>query len=139
MTKTNFPNKSKMNFPRRNDDGSFCVEISLTVAGECDEDLGSRIQHWIDGDWMKHRSTWKRVWKTGPNLTRTIEQVHYYDDEFMKPPKVVSCEGSELRFQLFGKRTAKFWKDWLISRLLPDLREQFREVGERVHLEDCKK
>ena len=137
MTKPNFPNTPKMNFPRRGDDGSFCVEICLKVSGDCREEMGPQIQHWLDEDWMKHRSTWKRVWKTGPNLARIDEQIHHYDDEFMKPPKVISCEGSELRFRLLGRRSAKFWRDWLVSRLLPDLRAQFPEVGERLHIEDC--
>jgi hypothetical protein len=89
---------------------------------------------------MPHHSVWQWTWRTGPNLATTYEQVLHYEDDFMKPPEIVSCEGAELRIRLFGKKSSKFWRDWLVSRLLPDLKAEFPEVevGKGLCIEDCR-
>jgi hypothetical protein len=68
----------------------------------------------------------------------TNEQVLRYEDEFMKPPEVVSHEESKLCLRLFGKKSAKFWKDWVASRLLPDLKARFPQVGELLYVGNCR-
>jgi hypothetical protein len=128
---------NRVKFPRRNDDGSFCVEIGLKLAGDHQEDLGSRIQRWIEEHWMPNRSIWRRVWRTGHNLSATDEQILHYDDEFLKPPEVISSKRPELRLRLFGKESAKLWRDWLIWRLVPDLKAQFPEIGSRLYIRNC--
>lgn len=35
------------------------------------------------------------------------------------------------------KRTAKFWKDWIASRIVPDLKAEFSAIGELLHIRDC--
>lgn len=130
---------TKVNFPKKYADGSFCVEIRLGVTDIRQASLGSTIQDWINVSWMHNRSTWKRQWRTGPEQAVTEEQILHYQDEFITPPEVVACDGSELRLRLFGRQSAKFWKDWLVSRLIPDLKANFPEVGDRLSIQDCPK
>jgi hypothetical protein len=75
------------------------------------------------------------MWKTGtPHpQAETLE----YADEFSAPPRVVHCAGSELRFQLQGKNTAKFWRDWLVLRIIPELKKRFPEIGDVCSIGDC--
>ena len=127
-----------VNFPKRNNDGSFCIEVSLRLVSDSRGDLGSRIQRWIDNEWMVEHSTWKRVWRTGPNLETIDEEILNYTDEFIKAPQISACEASEIQFQLFGKKSAKFWKDWLVSRFLPDLKAEFPEIDEGISIENCR-
>jgi|SRR5271165_1722717 len=131
---------TKAKFPKRNEDGSFCVEVCVSVAGNISEDHASRIQGWIDDVWMPRNKTWKRVWRTGANLATIKEEMLSYDDEFLRPPKIVSCENSELRFRLFGKYSANFWRDWLVLRIMPDLKADFPnlEIGEPRYVKNCK-
>ena len=35
------------------------------------------------------------------------------------------------------KKTAKLWKDWVVSRLVPDLKAAFLGVGELLYIRDC--
>jgi hypothetical protein len=129
---------TRAHFPKKNADGSFCVEIRLSAANDHRIDLDSRIKRWIAVSWMQNRSTWKREWRTGPNQALVEEQILQYENEFIGPPEIVSYDGSELRFRLFGKPSAKYWKDWLVSRLIPDLKAQFPEIVDRFLIEDCK-
>lgn len=129
---------TKVNFPARNEDGSFCVEIWLGLSGNQSDDLPLRVQRWIREDWMPEHATWKREWRTGPNLATTYEQVLHYQDEFTKPPVVSYRHNAKfpfrvLRLRFSGKQSAKFWKDWLVSRLLPDLRERFPHVSKSLY------
>lgn len=126
-------------FPRRNDDGSFCIEIGLKVASYGVGDLRTRVQTWIAGDWMPRNRVWKREWKTGADLAITREQLLNYEAEFEDAPKVVSCDLSGLRIKIAGRASARFWRDWLISKFLPDLRSAFPEIDGQLYVRDFKK
>ena len=125
-------------FPTRNRDGSFCVEVSLRVVGDDDEALGARIQQWFLREWLPRHQTWEREWKTGARLTATSRQSLHYSEAFEGPPEIVSCTGGRLSLRLIGKNSARFWRDWLVSRVLPDLRMQFPQVGQRLEIRDCR-
>jgi hypothetical protein len=117
---------TKAKFPARKKDGSFCVKICVGLTPGGSEDLASQIEKWMREDWMPRNSTWKRLWRTGPSLSIANEETLRWEDEFLRPPEVSIIESSKFCFKLFGKRT-KFWRDWLVSRLLPDLREDSRK------------
>jgi hypothetical protein len=129
------PCMSPARFPARKADGSFCVEIGVQMT-DLQIDFVSCVQTWINDAWMPQHGTWTREWKTGSNLaTRQVQELRY-DDEFMGPPEVAAGSASELQLRLRGKKTAKFWKDWVVSRLMPDLKAQFPGVGELIYLRD---
>jgi hypothetical protein len=128
---------TRSNFPKIYPDGSFCVEIRLAVTDTRQGSLGSTMQDWINESWIHDRSTWRRQWRTGPDQAVTEEQILHYQDEFRKPPEV-ALDGSELRLRLLGKQSAKYWRDWLVSRLIPDLKAKFPELGDRLSIKDCR-
>jgi hypothetical protein len=128
---------SPAKFPARRADGSFCVEIGVQMSGDVKVDLVPRIHAWISDAWMPEHKTWTREWKTGSNLATNHVQLLQYDDEFLAPPEVAAGSNSELQLRLRGKKTAKFWKDWLVSRLVPDLKAAFPGVGELLYIRDC--
>jgi hypothetical protein len=101
--------------------------VSLRVVATDDSDLGRRIQEWLTKAWAPRNKTWLRVWRTGPGLTIERLEVLVYEESFSTPPEVISCDRSELRFRLRG-RGAKLWKDWIVMRMLPDLKTEFPEV-----------
>jgi hypothetical protein len=100
-------------------------------------DLAGRVEQWWINVWVPSHKSWRRAWKTGPNATEVLSETLLYDDEFLAPPTLISCEGSELRFRLLGRGSAKFWKDWVFTRILSDLKTKFPEVGELRDIRDC--
>jgi hypothetical protein len=128
---------NKAKFPVRKTDGSFCVEIGLSAAPGAIMEFSARVQTWILTDWMPYNSIWKREWRTGNNLQTVDEQVLNFEDEFIGAPEVIGFETSVLQLRVFGKASAKFWKDWLILKFLPDLRATFPEVGNQLYMRDC--
>lgn len=107
------------------------------MTGNTRADVVPSIRAWIGDAWMPRNRTWTREGKTGPNLeTIRIQELHY-DDEFVGLPEVAAGPTSELQVRLRGKKTAKFWRDWLVSRLMPDLKAAFPEVGELLYVRNC--
>jgi hypothetical protein len=107
------------------------------VVGNLQTDLLPRVQAWIGDVWMPQNATWAREWQTGSNLTVSRAQELHYDDEFTAPPEVSAGPISELQLRLSGAKTAQFWKDWVVSRLVPDLKAAFPGVGELLYIRDC--
>jgi hypothetical protein len=130
---------SSAKFPARSADGSFCVEIGVNLNSNVQQDLVPSIQAWINDAWMPRNTTWTREWMTGPNLSTSSAQELQYDNEFTGPPEVAAGPSAELQLRLRGKKTAKFWKDWVISRLVPDIKEAFPGIGELLYIRDCGK
>jgi hypothetical protein len=122
---------SPATFPKRRSDGTFCVEVTVVIESDDPSSLGEAIQRWILNDWAPQHEIWTRSWSNG-----TQERLHY-GQEFSAPPHIVKCEGSEMRFRLQGKNSAKLWKDWLVSRLIPDIKQQFPEIGQFQSIHDC--
>jgi hypothetical protein len=96
----------------------------MSVATDDAVALGQAIGQWWVDEWAPLHKSWVREWSAGDK-----EELQF-SDEFASPPRVISCKGTELRFQLEGKSSAKSWKDWIVSRIIPDLRTRFPQVGE---------
>jgi hypothetical protein len=124
-------------FPRCRPDGSFCVEVTLAATTK-DESLAEKIQQWLTEVWAPSNTTWLRVWKTGPGLSVELPELLRYSDEFLSTPTVMSSTTTEVRLQLLGSEPQRtLWKDWLVFRILPDLKAHFPEVRDFVGITDC--
>jgi hypothetical protein len=128
---------SHVGFPVRRPDGSFSVEVGIQMLGDLQAELASRVQGWISNTWMPLHATWTREWQTGSNLGTSRVQVLQYSDEFMAPPQITVGPNFELQLRLRGTKAAKFWKDWLVSRLVPDLKAEFPGIGDLLYIRDC--
>ncbi len=122
---------TKAAFPKRKSDGSFCIEVSFPVITNDCEDLLRRVKLWA-GDWMTTNTVWKRKWDPSGR-----EETLYYDEEFKTEPNPVSCTSNELKIRLEGQPSSKWWRDWLVSRIIHDLRQRFNEVQSGGSLKDC--
>ena len=121
---------NKVRFPKRRPNGSFCVEVALKADSGDPVLLGKRVQEWWSTAWMPANREWRRSWSS--DQTQTLS----YSDEFDGEPRVWRCT-SELRFRFEGKPSAKWWRDWLVSRILPDLKSKFPEVQDFVRITNC--
>lgn len=128
---------SSARFPARKPDGSFCVEVGIELSARDQTDLVPRIQAWVGNAWLPHHSTWTREWRTGPNFSASGPQVLKYRDEFTASPEIALGSSSELQLRLKGAKTAKYWKDWLVARLVPDLKAAFPGIGNLLYIRDC--
>ena len=121
---------SKVRFPKRRDDGSFCVEVTLVVQAAEPEALLRGVQAWSSG-WAETNQVWNWKWDTGG------EEELLYGREFKREPKPVSCTSTELKIQLEGQPSAERWKDWLVFRIIPELKAAFAEVQDVSSVKDC--
>ena len=119
---------NKIKFPRRQPDGSFCVEVTLSVMAEEPEELLRRVQEWAI-KWVEANQVW--IWMGG---TKKL----LYQQEFKREPHPTSCTSTELKIQFEGQPSAKkMWKDWIVYRILPDLKEAFTEVRDVSSIKNC--
>jgi len=105
--------------------------MELSNAG----DIAGEVQGSWSNEWMPKNKEWLRVWNRGHKSEST--EALRYDDEFSDAPQLVRCDESQLRFRLFGKSSAKWWRDWMVLRIIPDLRARFPAVGEFVSIQNC--
>jgi hypothetical protein len=122
---------SPAKFPKRRSDGSFCVDVTVAVEANDPSSLREALQRWISDEWTPRHEIWTRSWSNG-----TQERLRY-GEEFSAPPQIVKCEGAQLTIRLQGKNSAKLWKDWLVSKLIPDIKQRFPEVGQFQGIQDC--
>jgi hypothetical protein len=111
-------------FPKRKQDGSFCIEMRLAIDAEDPAVLATRINAWIE-EWVQANRYWKTVF---------AEESGVFDfyDEFARPPYCVMGDSRSLFLRVEGgPRAKKWWKDWIASRLMPDLKAAFKEVQPR--------
>jgi hypothetical protein len=122
---------NKEMLPKIRADGSWCVEVTIPVRSDDEIGLRERVQQWWTDVWVPNRNSWRRVGRTGPQLREEVVETLTYTDQFSAAPHVVFCKDSQLKFRLEGSRhPSSAWKDWLVLRILPDLREQFPEIQE---------
>src|SRR5437867_2814598 len=117
---------SKIKFPKRRPDGSFCIEVILHIVSDDPEGLLKRVRDWAI-QWAKANQVWTRKWCTGEGLQNQEEELQYIQD-FNQEPLPIACSTTELKIQLECKPSAQLWKDWLVSRILPDLKTSFPEI-----------
>lgn len=79
----------------------------------------------------------RREWNTGPNLSTSSVESLRYDEEFSGPPEVHYGPSSEPQLRLRGRKSAKYWRDWLVWRLVPDLKAAFPVIGELIYIRNC--
>ena len=121
---------SKVRFPKRNADGSFCVDVIVAVETNDPEDFRRRVQSWAQ-QWANENQTWTRNWIPSGH------EVLNYADEFQREPYPVSCTPTELTVRLNGQPWAKWWRDWLVLRILADLKSTFAEFRDVNRIGDC--
>jgi hypothetical protein len=91
----------RVKFPRRRADGSFCLEVILSVVTQNERLLAQRIQQWWTSEWGPENEVWTRYWSSG------LKEELAYRDEFSRLPQIVSCKDTELRFRLEGRGSAE--------------------------------
>ena len=116
-------------FPKRQADGSFCIEVSIPVSTDNPEELQRRVQSWST-QWVEANQTWKRNWLSQD------EELHY-EAEFKREPQIIYSNSNELKIRLEGQPSAKWWKDWVVYRILKELKGAFPEIQDVGHVRDC--
>ena len=122
---------SEIRFPKRNVDGSFCIEITIAVETNEPEALSERVESWATR-WVNENQIWTRNWS--PNNRK--ETLHY-SQEFKREPYPISCTPTELKVQLEGQPSAKRWKDWMVLRILTDMKSTFPEFRDVSSIKNC--
>jgi hypothetical protein len=107
----------------------------MSLSSNGDKSIGSSIQDWWSKEWTPANKQWVQICNKGYKSEFT--RVWQYDDEFSKPPQLVSSTRAKLRFRLLGKSSAKWWKDWMVLRIIPDLKARFPAVGKLVSVGNC--
>jgi hypothetical protein len=123
---------SAVKFPKKRVDGSFCVELALPVVTSHPDELLQRVQQWAVS-WRQANEVWVRDWKSTAGEKEHLN----YDSEFKQAPKPVSRTSSELRIQLEAKPSAKWWRDWMVLRLINDLKLAFPEIQTGGMVKNC--
>lgn len=122
---------NELKFPRRRLDGSFCVEVMLEVAPGTEARARAEIERWLVSTWVPANTVWRRHWSTG-----VVEELRF-EQEFQSI-SIGDIAVRSLSIRLEGKSTAKYWRDWLVSRLLPELRANFPLlVSGVIQIRDC--
>ena len=101
-------------FPKRAEDGSFCVRVIHSLdSGTGSPQLPRQLESWLAA-WLLAN----RYWEFGP---RTLD----FLDDFKGAPHSLECSGAEISYLLDGRPTSKWWRDWLAVRLVPELHGAF--------------
>lgn len=112
-------------FPKRRLDGSFCIETRLAIEAKDPAVLASQINSWIE-EWVRSNRYWKS------KFAEAEGGVFDFFNEFARPPFCVTRASGSLFLRVEGCPGAgKWWRDWIGSRLLPDLRSAFKEIRPR--------
>lgn len=121
-------NLTRKQFPRLNTDGSFTVIGTLTADTPSVNALSIELAYWLVSDWMPRNQVWTWSGRTGPGLSVNADKTLHYADDFSAPPEPFSSEGGSLMLRLKGKASSKFWRDWLVLRLFPDIQKRFPTI-----------
>ncbi len=115
---------SRIRFPERRPDGSFSVEIIFGLKGAPGSDLSIRVADHLRA-WTVTNAVWRREWSDG-----RVENLRF-EDEFFGAPCPVRIDATGMfAVRLDAKPTAKWWKDWIVLRVVKELREAFPELGD---------
>ena len=121
---------SEVRFPKRREDNSFCVEVTLAVHTVEPEELLRRVQDW-SSRWMEANRVWEPQ-RDAENMGQLL-----YGQEFKTEPIPVSCTRTELKLRLEGQPSAERWRDWLVLRIIPGLKAAFTEIQDVSGMKDC--
>lgn len=109
-------------------DTKFLVEIEMSVAADAVASLCDDVQRWLNDEWVPWNQLWRRVSR---DAGRECVQNLLYSDEFSSPPRVL-FGGSQLRLVIEGRSAGNSWRDWLVARLIPDVKSRFPQIGETL-------
>jgi hypothetical protein len=120
-------------FPKLRPDGSFCIEVRLRVSTDQLELLASRVTEWFDG-WVRQNRYWKMptIRKEGKGMA-----VFDYFDDFARPPSCAASPPDSVVLRLEGRPGGKWWRGWLASRIVKELRVAFKEIGKIEKAVNC--
>ena len=121
---------NKVLFPKRNADGSFCIDVIIAIETNDAPHLLRRVESWASR-WVLENQIWIRNWV--PDDQESLE----YSSEFKREPYPVSCTPTELTIRLVGQPSAHWWKDWLVLRILSDLSLSFVEFRDVTRMQNC--
>jgi hypothetical protein len=108
----------EIKLPKTRPDGSFCVEITLRVNTNDAKGLAARITSWLK-EWTQSHRYWN--WFE--------EDLDFFND-FAEPPTCAERTHESLILRVEGRpKFTKWWKDWIVLRLLKDLQGQFDEIA----------
>ena len=89
------------------------------------------VGEWL-ARWTIENELWTWEYDTGGSDTFRLS------DELRKAPEVASAAESELTIRIQGQATSTgFWRDWLVLKLIPDLKAAFPEIGSFLTARDC--
>jgi uncharacterized phage-associated protein len=122
---------SKVKFPKRHRDNSFCVTATFSIITQQPETLLDGVKNWLL-QWTENNGVWVRNWSNGK-----VEKL-LYQQEFKTAPHPISCTLTELKIVLEGQPLSeKLWKDWLALRIIPELKNAFSEIQDFQNVIDC--
>ena len=120
-------------FPKRRPDGSFCVELYLSIVTDDPSALAFQMTAWIE-EWVRVNRNWECP------MAKNVGGAFDFYDEFIRPPHCVIGSSGSLFLRVEGRPGAgEWWKDWILSRLMVDMLAVFKEI-QRPALEkvrDC--
>ncbi len=112
--------------PKRRPDGSFCIEMQLSIVTNDSTVLATRMNGWIDA-WVLANRYWECP------MAKSVGGVFDFYDEFIWPPYCVVGNAGSVSIKVEGRPGAgKWWKDWILSRMMRDLIAMFKEVQRPV-------
>lgn len=127
---------SLQKFPRTDARGHFQVKAGLRLEARLGEECSARIKEWLDDRWVRENRVWHRKWKTGPNLSILNTEALEFEDSFLRSPDVIFEPPATLCILLHGRDRSSPWRDWLISKIIPDVRRAFPQVGDPLFIKD---
>lgn len=124
-------------FPKVDSEGRFVVRIGLQLFPPSGAKDAEKIGRWLIDQWLPANRTWRRKWANGQNALRNIEEELLFSDSFYSYPEVSYRERDTLCVVLHGKSRSALWRDWMISKIIPELKEEFPNIGDRLFVENA--
>jgi len=125
-------------FPKVDSGGKFDVKIGFALDPNCGFECAKEIGKWLIDQWLPANQSWRRKWASGPNGSVVIEETILFSDSFYQDPEVSYQAPDCLIIVLHGKARSAPWRDWMVSRIVPELQAQFPQLGDRLFVEDAK-
>ena len=91
------------------------------------EDIALEVSDWIRKTWTPENVTWKREWRSGPNMENVKVELHRYSDAFDGSP-TVKPQTSLLKIVFSIKSTKSYWRDWIIIKFNDDIKQTFPDL-----------
>lgn len=108
---------SKRKFPKLREDGTASVEVLLESNGVERSDVESWLALWLAEN---------AEWFVGQSALMQSDRL-YLADSFLRPPRIVDSELTDLAVRLDLAREARFWKDWY-AKLVREMRAEFPQL-----------